>query len=172
MSLDPKETVQACIAMASWVTQCRPIAWVPPPGLSQCVRLPTEAEKAFLDAFWKHYLGISPQEACLLSLRSPARIRATRDRTSRSLPSLFLPRHRRAARPQLTPPDALSVQLQSILSISSPTARCSPHLHADATPRTLPAQPPLSLHRSRSRRQRAALDPSPPPSNVPPSRLL
>jgi hypothetical protein len=120
-------------------------------------------EGPFLDAFWKHY---KPQKlACSPSAALPARIRPTRDRACCSSP--LLPRHRRR------PPQALP-QLEQGVSRACAIAphplycyRCPPSLHADAAPRILAAPSPPSLHRSRSRRQRAALDPSPPPSQCP-----
>jgi hypothetical protein len=115
-----------------------------------------------------------PRKLALLSLRSPARTRATRDCTGRS-PPLFLPRHSRAARLQLTPPNALSVQLPLPLPSSPFLARLrAAPLTCTLTLRLGPSQHtrryPCTAREADVKELR--LTPHHHPSNVPPSRLL
>jgi len=118
-----------------------------------------------------------PRKLALLSLRrSPARIHASCHPSSHQpQPPLFLPRHRRAARPQLqlTPPDAVSAQLQSSPFLAQ--LRAAP-LTCTLTLRLGPSQHnrryPCTAREADVKELRLTPHHHPPPPNVPPSRLL
>jgi hypothetical protein len=134
----------------------------PSPRLSQWW-VPTAAPEAgcpFLDGFWKDY---KPQEAlpCPPSIALPAFV-----------PPVIAPA---AAVPSSCPVKAQATTYTHTNKLQA-QLHSSPYLYPTAHPpltcaltlfRTLAAQPPLSLLHSRSRRQRAALDPSSPTFQCP-----